>query len=243
MADDRSNQSLPADYSIPGLRIQRYDPPVVWALVIKCAERQEDWRVYEPPEPFDPVKVDTTIHYAGRDYRIHEEEETATGWVYRMKPWPRGEPSGAVLFLSTEKVAQRKAEKTEFRRMMIQVKVAPYYEILLGVLPARVQERLAERWNFSPEDATRKSGLIEALVCAALTSVATVQMMAGAYLGGGRGAANSGLVFCAMMVEGFIRYAHALAAQEPMGLFALELAHFVYRRVRALVVGRKRGDE
>ena len=146
------------DYSIPGMRVEVKHPPEPWALIVRSSRKQEDWVLHS--EQYGGNKlfmqhVETIVVHQEKGYWIYEEEETESGWIYRMKLAPEGEPRRKVVELSAEKMGFAEEEKQEFVRVRRLTGGARYYEWAIGWLPARVQEKLSERWLFSPESASR----------------------------------------------------------------------------------------
>lgn len=225
----------PPDYTIPGMRIQKNPPSSPWALVIRCARKQEDWVPLKSRKFFDHKLMDTTIKYQGKFYRIHELEETESGWVYRLAPWPRGEIMCRTVELDLEKMELARLEKEDVKRMERRVAISPYYELFLGFLPARLQDKLAETWYFSPEQASRKNALAEFLVFFSVLAV-TVAVILGY---GDPNAILRGCLYCLLAFEGLIRWAHVLGSNEPFGLILLEAADrlgvFLWRKIRYLL--------
>jgi hypothetical protein len=220
------------DYSIPRLRIQTHEPAAPWALVVKSAERLEGWAAYQlPKHPMDAY-VETIIHYAKQYYRIGEEEQVDQGWVYRLNPLPRGEPLVNVVELNREAFKQAEERVKERRDSDRRDRIAPIYELLIGFLPRRVLEELSLRWGFDPEEASRKNAFLQFCLCFVLTMLGIAFTLAGGYTGRSIISAFTAWIPLALTLEGVIRWAHVHASNEPLGLFALEIADRFGQRLR-----------
>ena len=228
MATPENTIPPPPDYTIPGLRIQKNVNPGPWEMTIRATSQQKDWTLHREKKFYEPMVMDTTIQYDGQFYRIHEEEETPSGWVYRLKAWPRGEIMHRIVELTAEKVAEVQAEKTKIERMGKLSDISVYYEFLLGFLPARIQNKLAERLYFSPEHASRKNALLEFLVFFGL-SVLSVAVVLGVK---SMSLLVMGWGIYALALEGFVRWAHILGTNEPLGLYILEVADRLWQRLK-----------
>jgi len=218
------------DLAIPGLRIQQNLLSDHWPLVIRSDKKQESWAPFHHPKIFELERPATTILYGGIHYRIHEVKETGRGWGYRLKPWPHGELMYRVVELTPEKVAQAKTEEQDFKRIQFLAEISILYEVFLGFLPARWQIKLSEHWHFSPEHAARKNGLLEFALSIGLCFPAL------AY--GGFSAYFVVPLLFASSLEGALRWGHALAANEPLGLLPLECLDYLGRGLAWLFSGK-----
>lgn len=226
----------PANYTIPGLRIQKNIDSGPWELTIRATERQTEWTIFREKKHYEPMVMDTTIHYEGRFYRIHEEEESAGGWIYRLNVRPPGEIMHKIVELTAEKVAEVQTEKKELDRMMTLNTISIYYEIFLGFLPARIQNNLAERLHFSPEDASRKNALLEFFFffgCTALATILIFAVKSTFFL-------LMGFGILGLALEGFVRWGHILASNEPLGLYILEVLDRIWQISKTLIPTRRK---
>lgn len=211
------------DYSIPGMRIERFDPDDAWALVVRCAAAQPEW-ILDPTTLAKRIatkEVPTTIMYRETAYRIHEVEEKNESWIYRMARCPEGEPQIQKFDLLRESIEAIATEEKETERELLLLRSSVFYDWTLGWLPAEIQEKLAERILFNPEDASRKNALLECVFGLVACVLCTAYMFAGFYVG----AADfffEALFMLLIALEGFIRLGHIIAGGKPLGLFALE---------------------
>jgi hypothetical protein len=221
------------DYSIPGLRIRPCDPPDPWALEVKCSERQQGWIAYQPREHHMDRKVETIIHYADQYYRIQEEERTDRGWVYRLNPLPRGEPLVNVVELTREEL-EKKEQLTQERRKADRLdRIAPFYEVLIGFLPARILEELSLRWGFDPEEASRKNAFIEMGLGFGVTIIVIAVMLSAVRTGAGSNKLIINAILCfSVALDGAIRWAHVQASNKPLGFLILEAADRLIQLLR-----------
>jgi hypothetical protein len=163
------------------------------------------------------LRAPSTVVYQGEGYGIVEVERRQSDWVYRLQPWPSGELWRNRFDLSPIGIATERAEEAEFRRIEFLTRMGPLYEMWLGWIPASIQEHLSRRWHFSPEDASRRSVLIEFLCgfgfylafCARLDPL----LLAISF------------ILCA---DGLIRWAHTWASDRPIGLIPIEIASRSY---------------
>jgi len=217
--DDATRDRI--DRAIPGLRIRIPDPSDPWALIVESMDEQVDWIVHQP-DPFVANNVvDTTIVYRNRSYRIREVRQEGDGWVYRMIPWPDGEPRLNIVEL--EKWTQIKVERQAEREELDRIARSGPYEYLYGWLPARRQERLSEKFGFDTGEATRKTGLLEFFVCVGL---APLLMLLSIF----SGQATPFLIVSLGMIEGATRWAYGFCNERALGLFALEIVDRIFFR-------------
>lgn len=222
------------DLSIPGLGIYPGGEDSPWPLVIKSSTSREDWKTFRPLSVHERERGGTTLIYQDRAYRIDEAGVTRAGvWTYRLKPWPEGEPWHRVVRLTAADVAREAAEKQAFAKARDLEQISIYYECLLGFLPARIQNQLAQRMRFSPEHASRKNAYLQFLVFVVVSMFMAAAIWA-AGLGGGSspviGTWQGAFLSVALMIEGFVRWGHILAKNEPCGLFLLEACDWLYQR-------------
>jgi hypothetical protein len=228
MSASTPQTSADPDFSIPGLRIQVYDPPQPWALVVRSAEQREEWvaRTWDEAEHkvLTAKPVETTIVYRGRSYRILEVTQTPKGWLYRMEFWPENETQFRIVELSPKAWAKREAEQRQFERMVRLSRISPFYEFLVGWLPSRIQEDLSERWEFSPEGASAKNAYIQYMGCMCACIISILLIFAG-------GPFTPVAIFFYFAAEGFVRHGHVTMAESPCGFPLLELADWLYVRL------------
>lgn len=226
LAPSDPDPATSADYSIPGLRIQSYDFAAQWLLVIRATEMQEDWVVYhEGSHPHKASQLATTIRYKKELYCIGDAQETPSGWVYGLMFWPLDEVIARLVELTPEGMARDREEREELRRQTCHSTSSIFYEFVFGFLPARVQNRMAERIFFSPADASRKSGLVQFLFFCILTAVSLIGAVAAmyAYSDTAVGLLVNSFLFFVLAVEGAVRWGHAASADQPFGFTPLEL--------------------
>lgn len=225
--------ATPADYAIPGFRIQSYDFAAQWLLVIRVAEKQAGWVVHsEDIYSLESTQMATTIRYREELFRIDEAEETPSGWVYRLTLWPPNEVIARVVELTPEAIAQERKERENLRRDARLSTPSFFYEFVFGFLPARVQNQMAERIFFSPADASRKSGLVQFFVFFMLAAFSLIGAVAAMYAfseSAGDFLANS-FIFFVLAVEGGVRWGHAASADRPLGFTPLELLDRLFHR-------------
>jgi hypothetical protein len=220
------------DLSIPGLGIYPGGEDSPWPLVIKSVTPREDWKTFRPLSVHERERGGTTLIYQDRAYRIDEAGVTRAGvWTYRLKPWPEGEPWHRVVRLTAADVAREAAEKEAFAKARHLEQISIYYEFLLGFLPARIQNQLAQRMRFSPEDASRKNASLQFLVFVGISGLMTAGIWASLLGSGSPPPLRAALLSVYLMIEGFLRWGHVQAQNEPCGLFLLEACDWLYQRL------------
>ncbi|MEN6626853.1 MAG: hypothetical protein ABFD69_11575 [Candidatus Sumerlaeia bacterium] len=221
---------ISADYSIRGMRIRPGRGGEPWALVVQTAERQK-W-VEELGDVIDRIsrpRVPTCIHYRGRFYRIDSAEETPSGWVYRMTPWPDNEMRLSVFELESGEIRADTIEWALLDRDHRQARKAILWAWTLGWLPSGIQDELAERYNFSPCDASRIEAFVQCILCLGLVWGGIAPLFAGFY-GGAIGPIGTLWCMYAVTIEGAARWGHTLVSQEPMGFWPVEIGWRLWRR-------------
>lgn len=216
------------DYSIPGMRIRAGAPGEPWALVVRTATTQ-DW-VLEPLDLIDrhtTLEHPTTVLYQGQAWRVHEAEQTDSGWVYRLRPCPPGEQQLRTVSLSAADLVHTRLAQAEFTGQMKRIHHYSHYELLLGWLPARLQEHLAERWLFSTVSATRKSGLLQFFIG---MGGAFPMMVIAHSLGGWRRDLLL-LGWFGLILDGVARWCYAIGEEKPCGWFVLEWPDALCRKL------------
>lgn len=211
-----NNTTTVADHSIPGMAIRCPDVGGDWSLVVSCVERQEDWNVYRKAEVGEPMSLGSALHYHGEFHRVCDEERVGERWVYRAQPWPDGVAFGRIVELTPDAVVRKRAEQARFERMIRLNERSQWYEFVFGFLPARIQESLADRWEFSPEEASRKSAFLELIGAFCATCLSMAFMFAS---GGGLGLTWALLI---LLLGAYARWGHAVASGEPIGMWLLE---------------------
>lgn len=213
-----------ADYSIPGMRIRVGGED--WALVVQSAERQAEWveELKSVVERISNPRTPTAIHYGDQYYRIDEVEQTDSGWVYRMSVWPEGEPRIRVFELDVAHICHGEIDKERLARDVREGHGAIVWAWVLGWLPSPMQNELAEKYNFSPADASRVQAFIQCLVMLAFTWTGTGGLFAG-FTRGHVGPIGTLWFTFAITLEGAIRYGHTLVTQEPCGFWPVEVVH------------------
>jgi hypothetical protein len=223
------------DLSIPGLGIYPGGEDSPWPLVIKSSTPREDWKTFRPLSVHERERGGTTLIYQDRAYRIDEAGVTRAGvWTYRLKPWPEGEPWHRVVRLTAADMAREAAEKQAFAKARHLEQISIYYEFLLGFLPARIQNQLAQRMRFSPEHASRKNAYLQFLVFLVVSMFMTAAIWAAGLRGGSSpliGSWMTAFLSVYLMIEGFVRWGHIQAKNEPCGLFLLEACDWLYQRL------------
>ncbi|MCE5230232.1 hypothetical protein LLG95_11625 [bacterium] len=204
-----------ADYSIPGMRIR---PTESGELLVQSSV-QQDW-VEELPTVVERIsnpRVPTAIHYQNQFYRIDSVEQSETGWIYRMTPWPENELRLNTFELDADHIRTETADTARLKRDVDQAHVMVVWAWLLGWLPSPIQNRLAERINFSPADASRVEAFVQMALGLGLT---WLYIMAPPY----------GWLFFLATLEGGFRWMHCSITQEPIGFWPLEAATRLIRR-------------
>lgn len=210
------------DYSIPGLRITFCSNPDPWEIVVQSSEKQKDWMLEDEDALPGEKRPPTALRYRDVDYLVMVEEETESGFVYRLKRPGPNEVHWHTVLLDPESWRAAQEEKAEFKKMMKQDKVSSFYDFLLGWIPARMLEPLSEKWGFGVEDACRRNAMLQYVVFLCLSVLALINMFAGFYSGIGGGFGVTVLYFL-MSVEGLMRKFHIQLSEKPYGFTPLEL--------------------
>ena len=227
-----SDASAP-DTSIPGMRIRLGNMGEPWALTVRTAERQADW-VLERRTLVDKIsikEVPTTILYQGQYFRVLEEEEADQSWIYRMVPCPDGEQHIHLIELSREWLARRNAERKADASVLKRAEISATYEILLGWLPSRIQEKMSERLLFSPDDASRKQSFWQFFIFIGLGPACIPMALVSSLFG-----FLSPLSFL-LAFEGIVRGMHLTTSGHACGFLPGELIAWLWRRI-ARVIGK-----
>ncbi|MFW6303108.1 MAG: hypothetical protein ACOC2L_00685 [Candidatus Sumerlaeota bacterium] len=227
MTEQQQTQALQVDYSIPGFQILTYGPSSDWALIVRAEKQQLVWRAFQKSEGQELDKLGSTIFYRGEHYHLLEEEETPSGWIYRLEPWPHGEIMNEIIDLAPAYVDEIKHQMLEFEKIRRRMQVGAFYEFLFGWLAARWQEAIADAVYISPADASRKNAILQAALSPLITLLSVFEMMSNEnfdhmliYV-----AAVSGFSF----IEGCVRLAHVTASNQPIGVFILGAFDWVLR--------------
>ncbi|MBN1900130.1 hypothetical protein JW926_02240 [Candidatus Sumerlaeota bacterium] len=206
---EKTNRARDAcDYSIPNLRIQLVDPPEPFAMIIKSAQKQ-DWTPFHPSPYLVKEKKETVILYQGSYYRLLEAKETPTGWIYRLNPLPQGEIPFNIVPLDIDQWARGVIDRDDTERLKQKTRKAWLYEGFIGWLPGKIQQELAERWEFNPEDASKKNAIFQAAIFFIFTM------------------ATLGSKFAILMawfsLWGMLRWFHVYISETGCGFFTLEI--------------------
>jgi hypothetical protein len=212
----------------PDIRIQRFDPPDPWALVVRTTAREDDWVAYcENNGILSRDCVPTAIRYQGDIFRIEEVEQRTHGYVYRLMPWPDGEPWGRIEDLTAESMAERFRERQERQRMERMLQVSPWCGVFFGWLPRSIQEPLSQMLHFDTYDASLQNAVVECLA----GMMAAVILWKNMYL------LCWSIVLCFM---GLLRFVHLFASDNSTcGLIPLELVDRMLRGLGCCLFGSK----
>lgn len=190
----------------------------------------------------DPVEklpgrgsVITCVEYRRGVYRLLVEVSIETGdqWLYKFEPLPEGERATGLVKLDAAWLAAEAARRRKQSSYAAGAQASRYYAWALGWLPARVQERLAERHGFDAGGASAANGIIEFLGGMVLGGLSSASMFAGGLSGTGRPLFSLwlGPLAVMMLFEGVARWIFCRSSDEPKGLYLLEGADWVVRRV------------
>lgn len=144
-------------------------------------------------------------------------------WIYRLEPWDPGQVSRVFLPWGEEAEGEFLAG---LRRDQIQsglIALTLGTQAILGFLPAKHQERLAETLRFDPGRATLWSAVLE-ILAALYPAVLIALQFAGA--GGRFGPVLpvwAGVLAAAVLIEGLVRLIIAVSSSEPVGCLLLAL--------------------
>ncbi|NQU41914.1 hypothetical protein HQ520_01420 [bacterium] len=232
------------DFSVPGMRIYRQNETSPWPVIVHTAVGQARWEVYSNQPGFLPGLVVPTLLYEGRDYCIAEAEEGASGaWVYRLKPWPKGEVWQRVVELNRKTIEEKERRERQMAREELWSHRSAYYDLFLGFLPGRLQDFLGEKLHFSAEEASRKNALVEYFVVFPLCFVGFIEPLEFIVSGEFYTPLGAGLGLFALAVEGALRWGHVVSSNRPCGLLALEILDGILRFATAglgCLIGSKR---
>ncbi|HBF34502.1 TPA: hypothetical protein DDW35_08050 [Candidatus Sumerlaeota bacterium] len=216
-----------SDSSIPGVAIRIYSAPAPYPLVVRSSEDLH-WTLFTPlrNERSGINDIPTTVLYAGSAWCVDAASHNEGGaWIYSLRVWPETEAWYKTFELNAPAFQRRREEEKQQKKTDRRLQIAWTYEILVGILPARLQERLAERWQFDPEHASRKNALLHLylfLPLGALLELAAF-ISADAFI--------PAFIACFLAFEGFIRWGHVLASNKPCGFIGFEALHWLLTRV------------
>jgi len=229
-----TTRNLPRpDYLIPGIKVVLFPQPVEWELVVISDKPCGNWVPFRDEKYLARREPPTTFEYKGRYYYIYEVVEGAGGWEYKMNPAPSGDTIFSHVVLSPEFLIRSRLDEEESRCFNRKIKLAVWYDFLLGWLPARHQIALSKRLMFSTEDASRKNALLQFLIFFPLTCLGLATQFAGygssfAFFGGG----YSVLVLFYLSLEGYARWNHVKYAEITFGFSLFELLDWLAVKIR-----------
>jgi len=231
---------------IPGLRVSVFPLGSRYSAAVHAHRQMADWVCYNPDVLVTSGPVATTIVYCGEYYAIASAEPVTGGWVYSLVPWPDGEMARKVFDLSPEAHERREQERIAQEKQQRRDKIADALGILIAFLPASVQERVSERYDYDAPRWTAFNSLGVGLVSliallsyylgAVLTAVGGMSAAAAGGTSARSAAAGKSWEEIVMMtivpfliIESIARFGTAVIGRKPLGLFILELPHVLAR--------------
>ena len=123
-----------------------------------------------------------------------------------------------------------RARRKEYVRVDVLTRLSIFYELLLGWLPGGVQQKIANRLYFSPEDASRKNALVELLFGFYTYHVCFSQN-------------NYQFFYVSMflLADGLLRWVHVSCSDRPLGLFPVEIVGRIYNGICGLFSSGAKG--
>jgi hypothetical protein len=144
-------------------------------------------------------------------------------WIYRLAPWESGQVSRASVEWGDEAEREFLAEIRSERVRKRKKALAGGTQALLGFLPAKFQERLAETLGFDPGWATFWSAVVEISAALLPAVLFVLQFLGAGERFGARIPAWAGLLAVVALVEGVVRLIIAISSAEPVGCLFLAL--------------------
>jgi len=214
-------EPIVTDYVVPGVCVEIFDDAETIRLRVRSDTEMTAWTLYatDPVDDLSP-RVATTVKYGDGLYAVSSCEETPTGWLYDLIPWPEGELSLRIYELSAEAFARREQERIERLIERSHSRTWSYIGVLIGLLPGSIQNAIGELYDY---DAHRWA-LISSVVTAC---VGLGQALADAFAGA---PGLRGLIGAYLFLDGAVRLAMALVG-EVCGLLPVEVLYFLTRAI------------
>ena len=224
-----ADKPISADYPMPGVRVEVFDETSPIRLCVRTSKEMTDWTPFVSDTTREESKrVATSIEYRDVLYAIAKCRHLPSGWQYDMIPWPSGEIPRRIIRLSREFWQHIQTEKQIERR---RDRIARGLGFLIAFLPASVQNRVSEEYDYDATAWTRINSIATGFVAASFTLFNNVIMaIAAGY--GKSGSPAMDLLYWLMpylLLDSFVRLGTTVAGQQPMGLLPFEFVDWMVR--------------
>jgi len=230
-----ASSPIAVDSSIRGIRIEVFDEASPVRLRVHSASELAGWTPFvSDPTHEGSRQVAATIQYRGGLYAITRHARVPSGWQYELIPWPAGEMVRRTIVLSQETRRQAQAEKRMDQEQRRRDRVARSLGLLIAFLPAPIQERISEEYDYDAPGWTKINSLVVGIISAAFVIYNDIlKPFAGIY-----GALQSHsliawpgeLLSPYLLIDSLLRFGTAVAGDKPLGLLPLEFLYWLIRQ-------------
>ncbi len=178
-----------------------------------------------------------TVTHPGTAVRIGDDlfevmSATPVGseWIYRLEPWEDGQVSRVYVEWGSAVEGQFLARLRKDRIQSRKKSLALGGQFLLGFLPGKIQERLAQTLEFDPGRATRYSAILETLVPLPPAFLFLTQIWGAGGRFGPFIPTWAGFLAFAVTIEGLVRLIINVSSGDPVGSLPLTLLSLRFKK-------------